>query len=203
MKVIVIDNYDSFTYNLVAQIKKEGATVTVYRNDDERLLQPLACDALVISPGPGIPDEAGCLKKLLSDQLHRLPIFGVCLGHQAIVEVCSGEIVNLKKVFHGVATSVNVLDQQEVLFSEQAARFEVGRYHSWVAAQPLPTDLIAIATDDAGEIMAVKHRTLPVYGVQFHPESVLTPSGQQLMHNFLHKVVSKSPTAPLIKTVSP
>lgn len=184
MKVIVIDNYDSFTYNLVHYLEDLGCTVTVKRNDQLQLEDIEPFDKIVLSPGPGIPDEAGLLKPIIEAYAKTKPILGVCLGHQAIGEVFGGTLANLDKVYHGVATPVEVV-QEDPLFEGLGKSFEVGRYHSWVVQTPLPEDLVLLAQERNGQVMAMRHKTYDLYGVQFHPESILSPDGKQLLNNWL------------------
>ncbi len=185
MKVVVIDNYDSFTYNLVHLLKDLGADVTVFRNDKFRLEQLESFDKIVLSPGPGIPSEAGLLLDVIREYATRKPILGVCLGHQAIGESFGARLENLDDVFHGVATDATILSDR-TLFKGLPRRITVGRYHSWVVSKEgLPESLEVLAESDEGQIMALRHRELPVYGIQFHPESVLTPSGKEIVENFL------------------
>jgi len=184
MKVIVIDNYDSFTYNLVHYLEDLGCTVTVKRNDQLQLEDIEPFDKIVLSPGPGIPDEAGLLKPIIEAYAKTKPILGVCLGHQAIGEVFGGTLANLDKVYHGVATPVEVV-QADPLFEGLGKSFEVGRYHSWVVQVPLPEDLVLLAQESNGQVMAMRHKTYDLYGVQFHPESILSPNGKQLLNNWL------------------
>ncbi|MGB0260854.1 MAG: anthranilate synthase component II [Flavobacteriaceae bacterium] len=184
MKVIVIDNYDSFTYNLVHYLEDLGCTVTVKRNDQLQLEDIEPFDKIVLSPGPGIPDEAGLLKPIIEAYAKTKPILGVCLGHQAIGEVFGGTLANLDKVYHGVATPVEVV-QEDPLFEGLGKSFEVGRYHSWVVQVPLPEDLVLLAQESNGQVMAMRHKTYDLYGVQFHPESILSPNGKQLLNNWL------------------
>ncbi len=185
MKVVVIDNYDSFTYNLVHLLKDLGADVTVFRNDKFRLEQLESFDKIVLSPGPGIPSEAGLLLDVIREYATRKPILGVCLGHQAIGESFGARLENLDDVFHGVATDATILSDSPLL-KGLPERITVGRYHSWVVSKEgLPESLEVLAESDEGQIMALRHRELPVYGIQFHPESVLTPSGKEIVANFL------------------
>lgn len=185
MKVVVIDNYDSFTYNLVHLLKELGADVTVFRNDKFQLSQLESFDKIVLSPGPGIPSEAGLLLDVIKEYAARKPILGVCLGHQAIGESFGARLENLDDVFHGVATDVTILSDSP-LFKRLPERITVGRYHSWVVSKErLPECIEILAESDEGQIMALRHRELPVYGIQFHPESVLTPSGKEIVENFL------------------
>ncbi|HNW52209.1 MAG TPA: aminodeoxychorismate/anthranilate synthase component II [Prolixibacteraceae bacterium] len=187
-KILVLDNYDSFTYNLVHILKEltHGGQVDVYRNDKISLDDVDNYDKIVLSPGPGVPDEAGILKPLIARYGATKSIFGVCLGCQAIAEVYGGKLINLNKVYHGVATPVNIVDNNDRSFRHLVDTIEAGRYHSWVIdPASVPTVLNVSAVDNEGHIMAVYHQIHDVRGVQFHPESVLTPSGKQIIANFL------------------
>ena len=185
MKVAVIDNYDSFTYNLVHYLEDLGAEVTVFRNDEFDLEDLASFEKILLSPGPGIPDEAGLLKEVIKTYDKTKDIFGVCLGLQAIGEIYGGKLTNLDTVFHGVATKISVTND-DFIFDNLPQKFEVGRYHSWVVStENLPDSLIITSTDENGEIMSLKHQYLNVRGVQFHPESVLTPNGKQILENWL------------------
>ena len=184
MHILVIDNYDSFTYNLVHYLEGLDCMVTVKRNDQLTIEEVADYDKIVLSPGPGIPDEAGLLKPIIAAYAKTKPIFGVCLGHQAIGEVFGGTLTNLDKVYHGVATPIQVL-VDDPLFEGLGEQFEVGRYHSWVVEKPLPDELVLLAEENHGQVMAMKHRVHDVYGVQFHPESILSPEGKQLLNNWI------------------
>lgn len=185
MKIVIIDNYDSFTYNLSHLIKELGAEVTVLRNDQFELSQLEAFDKIVLSPGPGIPSEAGLLLDVIRTYAGRKPIFGVCLGHQAIGEVFGGKLTNLSDVFHGVATKGTQLGNDPV-FEGLPRRITMGRYHSWVVSKEDFPDVLEItAESDEGQIMALRHREYNIHGIQFHPESVLTPEGRQIIKNWL------------------
>ena len=185
-KCVIIDNYDSFTYNLVHLIKELGADVTVVRNNQFSLEELAAFDRVVLSPGPGIPSEAGQLLDVIRRYAGVKPILGVCLGHQAIGEVFDAKLENLSDVFHGVTTEARQLVDTP-LFAGLPEHFPVGRYHSWVVAKTsFPDSLEIIAESNEGMIMALRHRTHNVYGIQFHPESVLTPDGKRIMENWLH-----------------
>ncbi|SHJ62115.1 anthranilate synthase component II [Flavobacterium haoranii] len=185
MKVAVIDNYDSFTYNLVHYLEDLGAEVTVFRNDEFDLEDLASFEKILLSPGPGIPDEAGLLKEVIKTYDKTKDIFGVCLGLQAIGEIYGGKLTNLDTVFHGVATKISVTND-DFIFDNLPQKFEVGRYHSWVVSnENLPDSLIVTSIDENGEIMSFKHKQLNVSGVQFHPESVLTPNGKQILENWL------------------
>tara|TARA_A200000113_G_scaffold214453_1_gene217794 strand:+ start:190 stop:753 length:564 start_codon:yes stop_codon:yes gene_type:complete len=184
-KIFVIDNYDSFTYNLVHYLEELGAAVTVKRNDQFELSELEDYKYLLLSPGPGIPDEAGLLKAAIKKYASTKKILGVCLGQQAIGEVFGGKLNNLDTVFHGVATSVNVI-AQDILFEGLPDSFEVGRYHSWVVQTPLPEDLIATSFDDNKQLMSLKHKSYDVRAVQFHPESILTIHGKKMLENWIN-----------------
>lgn len=189
MKIYLIDNYDSFTYNLVHLLREVGVEdVVVHRNDVVDTADVLACDALLVSPGPGVPKNAGKLPEVLADVVGKIPVMGVCLGLQAIGEHFGGRLRNLSEVFHGVSTPIEVKEAKG-LFEGIGSEMEVGRYHSWVLDKSeVPSELVVTAVDGEGEIMAVRHRDLPVHAVQFHPESVLTPEGAALMKNFVDLV---------------
>jgi len=188
MKVLVFDNYDSFTYNLVHLVEKIGGVeVEVYRNDEIPLEKVAQYDKIILSPGPGLPAEAGLLLPLIKEYAATKSILGVCLGHQAIGEAFGGQLVNLSTVYHGIATPVQVLPNvTNKLFANLPQVLEVGRYHSWVIDEKsLPKELEITAVDDNGFVMALQHKTLDVQGVQFHPESVLTPQGEAILRNWL------------------
>jgi anthranilate synthase component II len=187
MRVLVFDNYDSFTYNLVHLVEKIAPVkVDVYRNDQIPLEDVKAYDKIILSPGPGIPSEAGSLLALIREYASSKSILGVCLGHQAIGEAFGGQLVNLTKVYHGVATRCKILNGKSELFSGLPTEIEIGRYHSWIVAKEnLPADLQVTAEDDNGYIMALQHKKYDVQGVQFHPESVLTPQGERILKNWL------------------
>ena len=187
MNLLILDNYDSFTYNLVQYIQEIlEQEVDVIRNDQITLDEVDKYDAIVLSPGPGLPAEAGIMPQLIQRYHKTKRILGVCLGHQAIGEAMGASLHNLADVFHGVATPMQVTDDSELLFQGIDKEFQAGRYHSWVIQKDsLPEALIVTATDDNGEIMAMRHRDYPVHSVQFHPESVMTPDGMQMLRNFL------------------
>lgn len=194
MRIYLVDNYDSFTYNLVHLLRDQGvAEIQVVRNDEIEVETALSFDAVLISPGPGIPEGAGELMPFLREVSGKRPIFGVCLGMQAIGELYGGSLVNLSKVYHGLQTPIEINDSS-ALFQDLPKEIQVGRYHSWVVGKTgFPAELEVLAKDKEGQVMAVKHRELPVMGVQFHPESVLTPEGGQILRNFLNLVVQDSP----------
>jgi len=185
MKILVIDNYDSFTYNLVHYLEDLDCEVTVKRNNKLRLEQAEAFDKIVLSPGPGIPDEAGLLKAIIKHYASSKSILGVCLGQQAICEVFGGTLVNLDTVLHGVSTKINISVDDESLFNNMDKTIEVGRYHSWVVNPNLPDSLEATSFDKDGQVMSLRHKIYDVKGVQYHPESVLTPNGKQILENWI------------------
>lgn len=184
-KILVIDNYDSFTYNLVHYLEDLGCDVTVKRNDQLTLEEVAPFDKIVLSPGPGIPDEAGLLKDIIAAYAPTKSIFGVCLGQQAIGEVFGGSLINLEKVYHGVSTKVKIT-KEDKLFTDLPPEIEVGRYHSWVVdPATLPETLEATSFDENGQIMSLRHKEFDVCAVQYHPESVLTPQGKKILENWL------------------
>lgn len=185
MKIVIIDNYDSFTYNLSHLLKELGAEVDVVRNDKFELKDLEQYDKIVLSPGPGIPSEAGLLLDVIRTYAGRKPILGVCLGHQAMGEVFGASLENLKEVYHGVQTEGTQLGN-DYIFEGLPERVMMGRYHSWVVAKDsVPECLEVTAMSDDGEIMAMRHRQYDIHGIQFHPESVLTPEGKTIVGNFL------------------
>jgi len=186
--IVLIDNYDSFTYNLVHALKKLGVTdLEVHRNDQIALEDIERFDKIVLSPGPGVPSGSGILLDLIRTYAPTKSILGVCLGQQAIAEAFGGSLLNLPEVFHGISSMVRVV-RPDVLFDGLPAELEVGRYHSWVVdAHTLPAELTVTALDENGMIMALAHKTYDVRGVQFHPESVLTPLGEQMIKQWLEQ----------------
>ena len=185
MRIAIIDNYDSFTYNLSHLVKELGVEVTVLRNDQFELTELSQYSKIILSPGPGIPSEAGLLCDVIRTYAGKKPILGVCLGHQAIGEVFGAKLENLSEVFHGVATPCHIV-ADEPIFTGMERDFTAGRYHSWVVSRDeLPSCLEVTAESDEGHIMALRHKTLNVHGIQFHPESVLTPEGKKMIQNFL------------------
>ena len=184
-KIVVIDNYDSFTYNLVHYLEDLDCEVTVFRNDEFYIDELKPFDKILLSPGPGIPDEAGLLKEVIKTYAPSKSILGVCLGQQAIGEVFGGSLINLEKVYHGVATKVSITVPDEILFNGLEKEIEVGRYHSWVVSKDgFPEVLEITSVDGNGEIMSLRHKTYDVRGVQYHPESVLTPEGKKILRNW-------------------
>ncbi|MGN0256907.1 MAG: anthranilate synthase component II [Bacteroides sp.] len=187
MKICIIDNYDSFTYNLSHLVKQLGAEVTVLRNDRFTLPELEPFDKLILSPGPGIPSEAGLLLDVIRCYAHSKPMLGVCLGEQAIGEAFGGKLTNLSEVFHGVQTPIDVV-ADDPLFAGLPRKIEVGRYHSWVVDRDgFPDCLEITALSSEGYIMALRHRQYPIHGIQFHPESVLTPQGEEMISNWLNR----------------
>lgn len=185
-KILVIDNYDSFVYNLVHYLEEFDCEVTVVRNDQLDLALPKNFDKILLSPGPGIPEEAGLLMQIIQQYGPTKSILGVCLGQQAIAQVYGGSLINLEQVFHGIATPVSLSVLDESLFKGLDGTFEVGRYHSWVVnPKDFPACLEITATDKDNNIMALRHREYDVKGVQFHPESVLTPEGKTMIKNWI------------------
>jgi anthranilate synthase component 2 len=189
MKILVFDNYDSFTYNLVHLVVKIlHQQVDVYRNDKIELANIKQYDKIILSPGPGIPEEAGLLLPLIAEYAATKSILGVCLGHQALGQVFGGKLTNLSTVYHGVATTINLCGKglTSRLFSGLPEKFEAGRYHSWIVSdENFPNELEITARDDHDYIMALQHKKYDIQGVQFHPESVLTPFGEQILKNWL------------------
>ena len=187
-KIVIIDNYDSFTYNLAHLLKELGAQVDVKRNDQFMMSDLQAYDKIVLSPGPGIPEEAGLLLDVIKTYAGKKPILGVCLGEQAIGQVFGAKLTNLKQVFHGVQTPVFLLKANDsYLFDNLPDVINVGRYHSWVVDQDgFPENLVMTAVSNEGQIMALRHKDYDVQGIQFHPESVLTPEGRTIISNWLN-----------------
>lgn len=195
MKILILDNYDSFTYNLVHMVEEiTGNFPAVFRNDEITLEDIANYDLIMLSPGPGIPEEAGILKDVIKTYAGRKPIFGVCLGLQAITEVFGGKILNLNEVYHGVATEMNVTEPSAVIFKNIPEKFLAARYHSWVAdEQDFPSDLIITSRDEENGIQAIQHKKYNISAVQFHPESILTEVGEQIVTNFIeHAKIQKS-----------
>jgi anthranilate synthase component 2 len=187
MKIIIIDNYDSFTYNLSHLIKELGAEVSVVRNDQFDLSIIENYDKIVLSPGPGIPSEAGLLLDVIRTYAGHKPMLGVCLGHQAIGEAFGARLENLTNVFHGVATPCHIV-AGDPIFNGLPESFSIGRYHSWVVSKEnLPECLEITAVSDEGQIMALRHRDYDLHGIQFHPESVLTPDGKTIIRNWIQQ----------------
>lgn len=186
IKILLLDNYDSFTYNLVHVIKSLGyENVDVYRNDKIELSQIDQYDKIILSPGPGLPSEAGIMMELIKEYAGKKSILGVCLGHQAIAEVFGAKLENIPTVFHGVQTAIKIVIE-DYIFAGLPKEIRAGRYHSWIVSKnDFPNELEVTAVDRAGDIMALKHKKLDLHGVQFHPESILTPDGARIIQNFL------------------
>ena len=188
MKILVFDNYDSFTYNLVQMIEQiVGNEIDVKKNDEISIDEINAYDKIILSPGPGIPKEAGILLDVIKKYASTKSILGVCLGQQAIAEAFGGNIMNLQRIFHGVATDASIIQENTVLFRDLPNKIEIGRYHSWIVnSENFPEELDITAIDETGMIMAIQHKKYDLHAVQFHPESVLTPLGKKIIQNFLH-----------------
>ncbi|MDE7413795.1 MAG: aminodeoxychorismate/anthranilate synthase component II [Muribaculaceae bacterium] len=185
MKLLIFDNYDSFTYNIVHTVRELGFDPTVVRNDMISPEEIEEFDKIIISPGPGIPSEAGILPELLRRYAGKKPILGICLGHQAIGERFGAKLENLKDVYHGVQTEIH-LTEKDYIFDGLEDHFPVGRYHSWIVGnQDFPESLIVTSRDSEGKIMSMRHNSFDIHGVQFHPESLLTPDGKKIISNFL------------------
>ena len=187
MRIIVIDNYDSFTWNLVHAVRKlTGAEVKVFRNDEVDMEELESCDKILLSPGPGIPSEAGMMPAIIRELAPRKSILGVCLGHQAIGEAFGARLLNMDTVVHGVATPVHIVSRDIPLYLGIPATFDAGRYHSWIVdREDFPECLEITAIDGENRIMSLRHRRYDVQGVQYHPESVLTPLGEKIIENWL------------------
>lgn len=185
--ILVIDNYDSFTYNLVHYLEDLDCAVTVLRNDEFDIEEVEKYDKILLSPGPGLPSEAGLLKAVIQKYAATKSILGVCLGQQAIGEVFGGTLTNLEKVYHGVASKVTITATDDTLFNGLENQIEVGRYHSWVISkEDFPEDLEITSIDENGEVMSIRHKLYDVKGVQYHPESVLTPYGKTILENWVN-----------------
>ena len=184
--ILVIDNYDSFVYNLVHYLEEFDCEVTVKRNDAFTIDEVALFDKVLLSPGPGLPEEAGMMNELIRKYSGSLPIMGVCLGHQAIAQVFGGKLINLERVFHGVSTKAFILSKNEPLFRGMDQVIEIGRYHSWIVSrEDFPEELEITSVDENNQIMSFRHKTLDICAVQFHPESVLTPNGKQIIMNWV------------------
>lgn len=186
--IVVIDNYDSFTYNLVHYLEDLNCKVTVMRNDEFELEELEKFDKILLSPGPGLPSDAGLLKQVIQKYASSKSILGICLGQQAIGEVFGGSLINLEKVYHGIASKVQIIVNDEMLFNDLENEIEVGRYHSWVISREnFPEDLEITSIDENGEIMSIRHKIYDVKGVQYHPESILTPKGKKILENWVNQ----------------
>jgi anthranilate synthase component 2 len=193
MKILILDNYDSFTYNLVQYIEEEtGQEIDVFRNDEISLDAVAQYDLIVLSPGPGVPAEAGIMPALIKRYAGEKAILGVCLGHQAIGEAFGGELINLEQVHHGIETEMVRTKSDDVLFAGVPEKFNAGRYHSWVIdPKTMPKELEITATGEYGGVMALQHREFPIFGVQFHPESIMTEHGRLMIRNVLRFVAGR------------
>ena len=187
MKILLLDNYDSFTYNLVHLVEHfDGVEVSVHRNDEFHIPDAMQYDKIILSPGPGLPGEAGILKPLIKEMAGKKSIFGVCLGMQAMAEVFGATLFNLEKVQHGVSSEISVVRPEEILFRNLPRSFKTGRYHSWMVSRDgLPGSLEVTSVDANNNIMSLRHKELDLCGVQFHPESVLTEYGKEMMGNWI------------------
>lgn len=186
MRILVLDNYDSFTYNLVHIIREQQVDFDVFRNDKINIADVSLYDKILLSPGPGIPDEAGIMKELIRQYGPTKSILGICLGHQGIAEVYGGLLYNIPKVLHGVTSTAKVMDKEEKLFKGLPETFQVTHYHSWaVVPGSLPQDVIVTAENEEGLVMGIRHREFDVSGLQFHPESIMTPEGPKMIANWL------------------
>ena len=186
MKILLLDNYDSFTYNLVHIIRELNYDYEVHRNDKITLEEVKRFDKILLSPGPGVPDEAGIMKSVIIEYGPSKSILGVCLGHQGIAEVYGGSLYNIPNVLHGVTSTATVLDSEEKLFSTLPSKFQVTHYHSWVVLPgSLPADVKVTAENEEGLIMGIRHTKYDVRGVQFHPESIMTPEGPRMIENWI------------------
>ena len=186
MSIAMIDNYDSFTYNLVHLVKELGAEIKVFRNDQFELPELERFEKIMLSPGPGIPEEAGKLIDVIREYAGKKPILGICLGEQAIGEFFGGKLVNLSDVFHGVQTPAHIVSSDPI-FNDMEKDIVVGRYHSWVVdAESIPPCLEVTCISDEGQVMALRHRNYDIRGIQFHPESVLTPEGKKMINNWIN-----------------
>jgi len=196
MKLLILDNYDSFTYNLVQYFQAiDGVEVSVYRNDQIKLEAVDAFDAIVLSPGPGLPKDAGIMPKLIKEYAAKKPILGICLGEQAIAECFGGELYNLERVYHGIETDVKVVSTEEPIFNNLEDKLLVGRYHSWaVSKENFPDELTITAEDENGVIMAIRHKEFEVSGLQFHPESIMTLKGKEMIQNWVADIREKIKT---------
>lgn len=195
IRLLMVDNYDSFTYNLVHLFRDLGAQVEVVKNDKIPFEDLEEFDGIVLSPGPGIPEEAGDLLKLIRCIRGKVPLLGICLGHQALGLVYDHEMICLTDVYHGIATPIVIEKKTSSLFEGVPDNFQAARYHSWVIGEKSQSELIVTARDGQGMIMAIEHNNLPVYGLQFHPESILTQEGKTILQNFLKVITTKITSA--------
>lgn len=187
MRILLIDNYDSFTYNLVHLLEELNCEVVVKFNDEIILEEVNGYEKILLSPGPGLPKDAGLMNEIILKYASTKSILGICLGMQAIGEVFGGTLKNLNQVYHGISTEIKLTLEDEYLYKGMNSEIKVGRYHSWIVKNPLPNSLEITSTDHSGQIMSLRHKKFDVRGVQFHPESFMTPTGSLLMHNWLFK----------------
>lgn len=186
MKLLVIDNYDSFTYNLVYILKQNKLDFDVFRNDKISAQDALEYDGVLLSPGPGIPEEAGHMPEIIAACAGKIPILGICLGHQAIAQHLGGKIINRTDVLHGMQTPILLTENPSFIFKDIPMYFKAGRYHSWeLSKEDIPTDIEVTAVDEEGSVMALQNREKNLYGLQFHPESIMTPDGEKMVTNFI------------------
>lgn len=193
MKLLVIDNYDSFTYNLVYLLRQRKVDFEVHRNDKITPDDATAFQGILLSPGPGIPEEAGQMSAIIEHCAGMMPMLGICLGHQALAQYLGGEILNMKAVYHGIQSTISLTDNPGFLFQDMPLNFEAGRYHSWeVSPDGLPSDIEITAVDEHNRIMAIQHIPRQIFGLQFHPESIMTPIGPKIIDNFIYLCYYKS-----------
>lgn len=187
MKILIIDNYDSFTYNLVQYFEElTGGEIDIYRNDKISLDAVDAYDTIIFSPGPGLPEEAGLMMDIINTYKESKKILGVCLGHQALGLAFGGALHNLDQVYHGIKAKINILDNEDPFYTGMKPSIDVGKYHSWVITpSTLSPDFIVTAKDEEGNIMSIRHKELPIWGVQYHPESIMTDEGYEMIRNFI------------------
>lgn len=186
MKLLVIDNYDSFTYNLVYILKQNKLDFDVFRNDKISAHDAQKYDGILLSPGPGIPEEAGHMPEIIAACAGKIPILGICLGHQAIAQYLGGEIIQRTEVLHGMQTPILLTENQSVLFKDIPMHFKAGRYHSWeLSKEDIPAEIEVTAVDEDGSVMALQNEDKNLYGLQFHPESIMTPEGDKMVNNFI------------------
>ena len=186
MKILVIDNYDSFTYNLVYILKQKNLDFDVFRNDKISPQEAQNYDGILLSPGPGVPEEAGHMLAIIKTCAGKIPMLGICLGHQAIAQFLGGEIVQRKEVLHGIQTPILLTENSSCIFNDLPLYFKAGRYHSWeLSKENIPESIQVTAVDEEGSVMALQNKEKKLYGLQFHPESIMTPDGEKMVSNFI------------------